>query len=180
MADNDAKHALQERHRALQEKAEAAVPNVDNLDGLPNLVTRRIFRLPIVKAPADLKALIMGALAGIITFFALIGSLMPMFWPVYILISFAVIVKVTADFTQGDGVELKPLKPQKKASKVIGDVVWAGPYGPLEERLVVVHRGREVDFETWFDQEVSKKDKRSIPVATAVASASKAPRAGGA
>jgi hypothetical protein len=166
MAESDAKQALLERRRALQDKAERDVPGVESLDGLPNLMTRRVFRLPIIKTPADLKAIILGALAGILVFFVLIGTLDRQFWPAYVLLGLLAAVRVNSDFTQGDGIELKAVKPQRKASQVIGDVVWSGPHTPLENRLRVVHRGEEVPFEEWYDQEVESR--------------SKAPRAGGA
>lgn len=165
MAEADAKQALLERRKALQEKAETAVPGVESLDGLPNLMMRRIFRIPLIKAPADLKAIAMGCIAGIVVFVFLLGSLTRVFWPAYLLISLGVAIKVNLDFTQGDGVELKPVKPQRKASAAIADVVWAGPHSPLENRLRVVHRGVEMGFEDWYQQEVEGR--------------SAAPRAGG-
>lgn len=158
MADSDAKHAVLERRKALQEKAEAAVPKAEALDGLPNLVTRRVFRVPLLGIPADLKALVMGGVAGAATFMVLLTLAETPLW-LALIGALAVLMKVNSDFVRGDGIEIKAIKPQRQQSRLIADAIRMGPDAPDEHRLLVVHRGREVPYLQWLAEQEAE-DRR--------------------
>lgn len=162
MADSpDSKALFQARRKEALEQARRAVPDVQVMDGVPNLVTRKVF-FQIMGKPIDLKAIALGLLAGLGVFFVLLDATESPWWflfPVTIL----VVVKVAMDFAQGDGVITKPPKPQRKASDRIADQVRMGPFEPDEKRLLVVSGGREVGYDRWFEDEMGAIS-RNLPL----------------
>lgn len=136
----------------LRESYRNALPPPEDLCGVPDLHLFGVFELPGTGIALDLKALLIGGLAGLLAVVVSNSFLEMPLW-LSIPLSMAAMVKVAKDQASatGDGLYVKSGRLRARMDRAIGDRVKAHPAPPSCRRLLVVSNGRELDHEGWME-----------------------------